>query len=171
MTNAKHSAFPIRFGVRPRHGPDVRVERFGHSKRLSSPLSSQLSPRHPKGDPMVHPNGWPPRSCACSRVGIQAVQRLRGAHLDTGCGRHVGRFRGRARRIPGLARGVGGRLAVAFRHQRLDLCPRLPDLLPASGAHLPRGSVSSSFSQTFAGTDRHLPGATFDLLLSQWIAP
>ena len=53
MGKAKRWGVPIRFGLRPTHGPDVRVERVCHSKRLSSRLSSHLSQHHPK----AHPNG------------------------------------------------------------------------------------------------------------------
>ena len=80
------------------------------------------------------------RSCAVSRVGIPAVQRLRGAHLDAGRGRCLWRHRGRGLGFRGLARGVFGRLAVALRHQLLDLRPRPVDLLPAQSTHLSRGS-------------------------------
>ena len=67
MTYAKHWASSIRFGERPVHGLDVRVERICLPKRLSSTLSSHLSQRHPMG----HPNGWrrghaPPRGLGSS---------------------------------------------------------------------------------------------------------
>ena len=80
------------------------------------------------------------RSCAVSRVGIAAVQRLRGAHLDAGRGLCLGRHRRRGLGFFRLAGGVVGRLAVALRHQLLDLRPRPVDLLPAPSTHLSRGS-------------------------------
>ena len=39
----KRSASSIRIGATPVHGPDVRIERSCHSKRLSSALSSHQS--------------------------------------------------------------------------------------------------------------------------------
>ena len=111
------------------------------------------------------------RSCAVSRVGIPAVQRLRGAHLDAGRGRRLGRHRGRGLGFRGLACGVFGRLAVALCHQFPDLRRRLADLLLALGPNLCRGSIGPEFSLTLASTVRHLPDAVVDLLFPQWIAP
>ena len=119
---------PIRFGLRSMHGPDV-------PRRALLPFET---PFEPAFEPpirniirrLIRTGGasvMRPRA-----VGIPTDQRLRGAHLDAGRGCCLGRHRGPERRVPGLARGVLGRLAVALRHQRLDLRLSRRSLGPSS---------------------------------------
>ena len=84
------------------------------------------------------------RSRAVSRVGIPAVQRLRGAHLDAGRGRLPGAASPTWASVSFVSRGgVVGRLAVALRHQRLDLRPRgLPTRCRHLGTYLSRADLS-----------------------------
>ena len=119
----------------------VRLEADARPRRSRRALLPLETPFEPAFEPPIATSSegsseWEAlRSCALSRVGIATIQRLRGAHLDAGPGRCLGRHRRGGLGFFRLAGGVVGRLAVALRHQLLDLRARLADSLPALGAH------------------------------------
>ena len=104
----------------------VRPEPDARPRRSRRPLRQFATPSVPASEPpCAHaPNAYPNRcSVVCvghaprRRVGIQAIQRLLGVHLQGGGGRWLRRLCGLGRRVPRLRLAFLGQSAVALRHQ------------------------------------------------------